>query len=194
VVDRKVFGQYHELLFHPKVTIAQVEGYALGGGLEFLLSCDLAVVGRGTQVGTPATRFLGPVLGNLHLFFHRLGPVLARDFLLTGRIAKAEEFAERGIFTRLVADEEVEATTEQIAATVAKMPADGIVIAMESYRVVEESMGMGMSNSCSSLLHAFGTNLRFEEDEFNFVKTRAKEGVTKSFELRDSHFEGATST
>jgi hypothetical protein len=38
---------------------------------------DLAVVARDTVIGMPATRFLGPALGSLHMFFHRRGPVLA---------------------------------------------------------------------------------------------------------------------
>ena len=38
-------------------------------------------------------------------------------------------------------------------------------------------------------VHAFGTNLRFEDGEFNFVKTRAEHGVKRAFELRDLHFE-----
>ena len=38
------------------------------------------------------------------------------------------------------------------------------------------------------MLHAFATNLRFEDDEFNFVKARSEHGTSKAFELRDSHF------
>ena len=40
----------------------------------------------------------------------------------------------------------------------------------------------------SYLFHAYGTNLRFEEDEFNFVKARAQHGTRRAFELRDEHF------
>jgi hypothetical protein len=38
------------------------------------------------------------------------------------------------------------------------------------------------------LVHAFATNLRFEEDEFNFVKTRAEVGTSEAFKVRDEHF------
>lgn len=188
-VDRKTFTQYHDLMFHNKVTIAQVEGAALGGGLEFAMSCDLAVVAQGTKIGMPATRFLGPVLGDLHLFFHRLGPVLAKDLLLTGRQVEIDELAHLGLFTKIVPPEQLESETEQLAATVSRMPADGVVIAKEAYRLVEESMGMGLSQVSSYLLHAFGTNLRFEDDEFNFVKMREAEGTTKAFDMRDEYFE-----
>lgn len=188
-VDRKTFGQYHELLFHNKVIIAQAEKFALGGGLEFLMSCDMSVVAHGTKIGMPAARFLGPVLGDMHLFFSRLGPVLAKDLLLTGRQADADEVAHLGIFTRFVPADRLEEETETLAATVARMPADGIVMAKEAWRLVEQSMGMGLSEVFSGFLHAFGTNLRFEDDEFNFVRTRASTGVTKAFDLRDEFFE-----
>ena len=39
-------------------------------------------------------------------------------------------------------------------------------------------------------MHAYATNLRFEADEFNFVKTRAKVGTSQAFRLRDEHFDG----
>jgi len=39
------------------------------------------------------------------------------------------------------------------------------------------------------LVHAYGTNLQFDEGEFNFVKTRAEHGTRRAFEMRDAHFE-----
>ena len=77
-VDRKSFGFYHNLMGFPKVTVGEISGYALGGGFEMALMTDISVIARDTKIGMPATRFLGPALGSLHMFFHRLGPVLAR--------------------------------------------------------------------------------------------------------------------
>ncbi|MCE7882551.1 MAG: enoyl-CoA hydratase/isomerase family protein [Actinobacteria bacterium ATB1] len=187
--DRWAQSFYHELYKHNKVLIAQVEKYALGGGLEFALSCDLAVCGRSTRLGMPAARFLGPVLGNLHLFFHRLGPTFAKDLLLTGRVAGASEFEQRGIFTRFTDDADVAETVEDLAAMVARMPADGIAIAKEFFRLVEESQGMAGADVTEHIAHAFATNLSFEDDEFNFVKLRSRVGTSKAFELRDAYFE-----
>jgi len=65
------------------VRLAEVEGFALGGGFELALMADITVVGANTEVGMPGTRLLGPALGSLHMFFHRLGPVQARRLLLT---------------------------------------------------------------------------------------------------------------
>ena len=83
-VDRKTFDFYHDFLGYPKVIVAEVRGFALGGGFEMALMADISVVARDTMVGMPATRFLGPALGSLHMFFYRLGPTLARRLLLTG--------------------------------------------------------------------------------------------------------------
>ena len=188
VVDRRTSRVYDRLTYHPKVTITAIRGFALGGGLEFLMGSDISVVGDDAKIGMPATRYLGPVLGDLHLFFHRLGPVLAKDLLLTGRIAPASELAGLGIFTRFVRAADVHTVAEQLAAQVARMPADGIVIAKEAYRLVEQSMGMALSEVCSYLLHAYGTNLQFEQDEFNFVRNRSASDLAKTFDKAEEFY------
>lgn len=188
-VDRRGQRLFHEFLGCPKVTICQVEEYALGLGFEFALMADMAVVGRGAKLGMPATRFLGPILGNLHVFFYRMGPVLTKDLLLTGRTIEGREVEHLGLFTRFVDDGDVAPTTEALAAQVAKMPADGIHMAKEAYRLVEASTGLGLEEVSSYLFHSYGTNLRFEDDEFNFVRTRSQVGTSKAFELRDEHYE-----
>jgi enoyl-CoA hydratase len=188
-VDRKVFGFYHELMGYPKATVAEVRGYALGGGFELALMADITVVARDTVIGMPATRFLGPALGSLHLFFHRLGPVLARRLLLTGDTVPASTLEHLGVFTEVVDDAAVAPRADWWAQKVAKMPADGIVMAKEAFRLVEQLQAYQGEEVASYLFHAFGTNLQFEEDEFNFVKVRAEHGTKRAFELRDAHFE-----
>jgi enoyl-CoA hydratase/carnithine racemase len=188
-VDRETFGFYHNLMGYPKVTVAEVRGYALGGGFEMALMADISVVGRDAMVGMPATRFLGPALGSLHLFFHRLGPVLARRLLLTGDTVPASTFEHLTVFTEVVDDEQVAGRADWFARKIAKMPADGIVMAKEAFRLVEQLQAYSGEEVASYLFHAFGTNLQFEDDEFNFVKTRAAHGTRRAFELRDEHFE-----
>jgi enoyl-CoA hydratase len=187
-VDRESFGFYHEYLSFPKVTIAQVEMYALGGGFELALMSDLAVVGRDAQLGMPGARLLGPALGNLHLFFYRLGPVLARRLLLTGDTVPASELEHLGLFTEVCDPDCVAERTEDWAAKVARMPADGLAIAKTGFNLVEQSQAYVGEEATGFLLHAFATNLRFEADEFNFVKARAKHGTSEAFRLRDEHF------
>jgi enoyl-CoA hydratase len=188
-VDRESFGFYHEFMGYPKATVAEVRGYALGGGFELALMADIAVVAGDCRIGMPATRFLGPALGSLHMFFHRLGPVLARRLLLTGDTIPASEVAHLGVFTEVVDDAAVAPRAEWFAQKVARMPADGIVMAKEAFRLVEQLQAYQGEEVASYLFHAFGTNLQFDDDEFNFVKTRAQHGTKRAFELRDEHFE-----
>lgn len=187
-VDRKTFGFYHNLMGFPKVTVGEIGGYALGGGFEMALMMDIAVVGRDTRLGMPATRFLGPALGSLHLFFHRLGPVLARRMLLTGDIMTAGELEHLGVFTETCEPQAIGARARYWAAKAAKMPADGVVIAKEAFRLVEAAQAYQGEEVCSYLFHAYGTNLQFAPGEFNFVKTRAEHGTREAFRLRDEHF------
>jgi enoyl-CoA hydratase/carnithine racemase len=187
-VDRESFGFYHAFMGYPKVTVAQVETYALGGGFELALMADLAVVGRDAKLGMPGARLLGPALGNLHLFFHRLGPVLSRRLLLTGDTVTGEELEPHGVFTEVCDADAVGERAERWAAKAARMPADGIAIAKASFALVEQTTAYVGEEATGSLVHAFATNLRFEDDEFNFVKTRAKVGTSEAFKLRDEHF------
>jgi len=187
-VDRKSFGFYHNLMGFPKVTVGEIAGYALGGGFEMALMTDISVIARDTKIGMPATRFLGPALGSLHMFFHRLGPVLARRLLLTGDIIEAGEIEHLGIFTDTCDPGSVAARARYWAEKAAKMPADGVVIAKEAFRLVEQSQAYQGEEVASYLFHAFGTNLQFAPGEFNFVKTRAQHGAKEAFRLRDEHF------
>lgn len=188
-VDRKAFSFYHNFLGFPKVTVGDISGYALGGGFEMALMVDISVIARDTKIGMPATRFLGPALGSLHLFFHRLGPVLARRLLLTGDIVAAGDIEHLGIFTETCDPGSVAARARYWAEKAAKMPADGVVIAKEAFRLVEQSQAYQGEEVASYLFHAFGTNLQFAPGEFNFVKTRAEHGTKEAFRLRDEHFE-----
>jgi len=189
-VDRSNLKFFNDFVGYPKVTISQVEGYAFGLGLELAIASDITVIGNDALIGMPATRFLGPVLGNIQLFFYRLGPAIARDLLLTGRQAAAGEYAQAGVFARVVAADQVATVAEELVESVAKMPADGIGIAKEAYRLIETTTGMAGQDVSTYLFHAFGTNLRFEPDEFNFVKERAHSGsTTAAFRKRDEFYE-----
>ncbi|VEG43739.1 enoyl-CoA hydratase/carnithine racemase [Mycolicibacterium flavescens] len=187
-VDRKSFGFYHNFMGFPKVTVGEISGYALGGGFEMALMTDISVIARTTKIGMPATRFLGPALGSLHMFFHRLGPVLARRLLLTGDIVEAGSVEHLGVFTETCEADQVTKRARYWAEKAAKMPADGVVIAKEAFRLVEQSQAYQGEEVASYLFHAYGTNLQFAEGEFNFVKTRAQHGTKEAFRLRDEHF------
>ena len=123
--------------------------------------CDISVIARDTKLGMPATRFLGPALGSLHMFFHRLGPVQARKLLLTGDIVEASSLEHLGIFTETCDKEVVTARARYWAEKVGRMPADGVTIAKEAFRMVEQNQAYQGEEVASYLFHAYATNLQF---------------------------------
>ena len=122
------------------------------------------------------------------MFFYRLGLVLARRMLLTGDTVPARDLEKYNIFTEVTDDEKVAGRAYWRAWKIARMPADGIVIAKEAFRLVEQMQAYQGEEVSSYLFHAYGTNLQFDAGDYNFVKTRAEHGTKKAFELRDAHF------
>jgi len=99
-VFRAAFGALREM---PIPVVAAVHGFALGGGYELALCCDLIVADRTAVVGLPeVTRGIMPGGGGTQLLPRRAGPGVAADLILTGRHVAAEEAARLGLIDRLV--------------------------------------------------------------------------------------------
>ena len=99
-VFRAAFGG---LLALPQPVIAAVHGYALGGGCELALSCDVIVADETAVFGLPETTVgLVPGGGGTQLALRRLGPGRAADLVLSGRRVNAEEAARIGLADRVV--------------------------------------------------------------------------------------------
>ena len=99
-VFRAAFGA---LLALPQPAIAAVHGYALGGGCELALSCDVIVADATAQIGLPeASVGLVPGCGGTQLLARRIGPGRAADMIFSGRRAGAEEAHAIGLADRLV--------------------------------------------------------------------------------------------
>jgi len=99
-VFRAAFGA---VLALPQPAVAAVHGYALGGGCELALSCDLIVADETAVFGLPETTVgLVPGSGGTQLALRRLGPGRAADLVLTGRRVGAGEAERLGLADRLV--------------------------------------------------------------------------------------------
>ncbi len=142
----------HFFLGYPKATVAEVSGSALGGGFELALMADIAVVGSDCQVGMPATRFLGPALGSVAHVLLPARPVLARRLLLTGDTIEAASSPE-GRLHRGGRYGAVAARATWWAEKVSRMPADGIVMAKEAFRLIEQLQGYQGEEVLSYLFH-----------------------------------------
>jgi enoyl-CoA hydratase/carnithine racemase len=122
LAQREVFrAAFGSLLALPQPVVAAVHGYALGGGCELALSCDLIVADETAVFGLPeATVGLVPGGGGTQLAQRRLGPGRAADLIFTGRRVPADEAERIGLADRLVpagrAGQQAVELAQQIAA------------------------------------------------------------------------------
>jgi enoyl-CoA hydratase len=103
---------------HP--TVAMIHGVCVGGGLEVALMCDLRICGASSRFGIPINR-LGLTMGYGELagLLAVVGPAVAVEILLEGRVFGAQEAFDKGLVQRVVADERVEAEAREAAARIA---------------------------------------------------------------------------
>lgn len=114
-------GPTRKLLSKP--VIAAVEGYAVAGGLELALWCDLRVAARGAVFGVFCRRFGVPLIDGGTIRLPRLiGQSRALDMILTGRAVPAEEALSFGLVNRLVEDGQALKAARELAEELAAPP------------------------------------------------------------------------
>lgn len=105
----------------PKPTIAAVVGYALGGGLELALACDLRVVSDNAKLGLPEI-LLGiiPGAGGTQRLPRLVGPARAKELIFTGRFVDANEALAIGLANEVVPADEVPGRAHALAERLAQ--------------------------------------------------------------------------
>ena len=120
-------------------TIAAVRGYALGGGCELAMSCDMLVAADDAVFGQPEL-LLGiiPGAGGTQRLTRAIGKAKAMDLILTGRNMPAAEAEAHGLVSRLVPADQVVPAALELAAKVASMPPLAVAAAVEAVRAADE--------------------------------------------------------
>lgn len=163
----------------PKPLIAAVEGYALGGGLELVLCCDLVVASRGTRFGFPEVRRgLLPDFGGVFRAPRVLPANVAREMLLTGEPIEAERAERLGFVNRLVEPGTALDTALGMAAAIC---ANAPLAVRESLALAQREIN-GDETEDWELSHAALGRLLATED--------LAEGVQAFFERRDPVWRG----
>lgn len=111
----------------PQPTVAAINGYALGGGLEMALACDMRLIADSAQVGLPeVTRGLVPGGGGTQRLPRLIGYPRACELVLSGRRLTAREAVEWGIAARVVPAAELLAAARVLAASIAVYPESAV--------------------------------------------------------------------
>ncbi|SKZ71121.1 enoyl-CoA hydratase [Mycobacteroides abscessus subsp. abscessus] len=120
VVSESFFGAWDNLSRLRTPTIAAVTGYALGGGCELAMLCDILIAGDNAVFGQPEIN-LGviPGIGGSQRLTRAIGKAKAMDLILTGRQMKVDEAERAGLVSRVVPAAECLATAKEVAVTIA---------------------------------------------------------------------------
>jgi enoyl-CoA hydratase/carnithine racemase len=128
-----------------KPLVGVVRGWAIGGGFELALACDLLVAGESARFTIPEAQLgiLGQPLA-LHRAVRRLPRPVVVDLVLTGRVMDAAEADRRGLFSRLAADDRVDGV---LAELVGQLRAGSPLAQLASLAVVEESESLPLAEA-----------------------------------------------
>ncbi|MEZ4867376.1 MAG: enoyl-CoA hydratase-related protein [Caldilineaceae bacterium] len=104
----------------PIPTVAMIKGICVGGGLELAIMCDLRICGESSRFGVPINR-IGVIMAypEIEALIDLVGRATALEILLEGRVFGAQEAKEKGLVTRVVADDQVEAEAYATARRIA---------------------------------------------------------------------------
>jgi enoyl-CoA hydratase/carnithine racemase len=123
-----------------KVTIAMIEGHAVGGGLSLATACDLRYAASNAQVGLPIARTLGNCLSmnNYNRLLDVIGPTRAKELLLTARLLSATEAQDIGFLTATVPSEDLQRHVEEVAAHICELAPLTLQVSKEAIRRIQE--------------------------------------------------------
>jgi enoyl-CoA hydratase len=160
-------------------TIAAVRGYALGGGMELAMACDMLVAGEDAQFGQPEIRIgVIPGGGGTQRLARAVGRARANDLVLTGRRIGAADADRMGLVSRVVPAAEVLTAALDLAAEIAAMPP----LAVQA--------GKAAVNAAQELTLTDG--IRLERDRFEdlFDTEDQREGMVAFLEKRPPAWKG----
>ncbi len=167
----------------PKPTIAEVQGWCVGGGSDMALSCDLVVAAEDAQIGTPYSRVWGCYLTGMWVY--RLGLAKAKEYALTGKPLTGREAADVELINRAVPAGRLEEEVTQLANQLAQNPVSQLAAMKLVVNQAYENMGLRSTQITGSLLDGM---MRNTPEAHAFVETAVTEGVPAAVSKRDGPF------
>lgn len=173
------FGGWEDFAAFRTPKIAAVSGYALGGGCELAMMCDLVIAGESAVFGQPEIK-LGviPGIGGTQRLTRLVGRAKAMDLILTGRTMNSREAEQSGLVSRVVPDDQVLMEAAQVATAIASYGRAAVTAAREC---VDRALETGLSDGAL-----------FERRVFHalFATGDQKEGMSAFLDKREPRFTG----
>ena len=159
--------------------IAAINGYALGGGCETLMACDICIASKSAKLGQPEINLgIHPGFGGTQRLPRLVGRIKAKELLLTGKNIDADEACRIGLINMVVEDDKLMETTEKLAGKIAgKSPIQTHFIKS----LVNKGMDIDLHSACSLEISYFSSSFSTEDQ---------KEGMSAFLEKRKPTFKG----
>jgi enoyl-CoA hydratase len=187
--DQRYIGRFQRIYNSLKPTLSLVKGYCLGAGLYLSEASDLVIAADTAKMGHPEQK-LG--LSGAAYFaaweIVNMGPRKARELLLMADVWDAQTSLANGMVNKVVPLDSLAQAGEEWAERIVRLPRDGIVMGKAATNLAMESLGISSQFAYGHILHALATNVRYEPDEFNFMKERRDKGVTASNKEREAFY------
>ena len=184
-------GMYRALLYCPKTIICEAHGWTIGVGLAILMCCDMAISSESAVFSQRQQRtgFGGLSMGWQYIQLFNIGYKKMREWQLTGKTIDAKQALDWGVINTVVPDDKLQDETMRYAKAVALNPADSLMIAKTHLHMMFDLMGMNGQFTAGALAYPLFTNLKWEDEEFNFLKRRGEVGTTGAFNEREARWE-----
>jgi len=180
IVHENLFARWDRFALLRTPKIAAVNGFALGGGCELAMMCDIIFAAESAKFGQPEIKLgVMPGMGGSQRMLRAIGKAKAMDMILTGRMMDVCEAERAGLVARVFADDRLLEETMQAAGIIADYGRTSVLMAKEAVARAEES--------------SLSEGLLFERRAFQalFATKDQKEGMAAFCEKRSPNFSGA---
>lgn len=161
----------------PQITIAAITGYALGGGCELALACDMRICAEDSKLGQPEI-LLGviPGAGGTQRLPRLVGVGRAKDIIYSGRFVDAQEAKAIGLVNEVVASDHVLSRATEVAEGYARGPS---VALMAAKQAIQQGMDVDMTTALLIERQAFAALFATEDQEIGMTSF-AEQGPGKA--------------
>lgn len=167
---------FQALADFPAPVVAAINGFALGGGLELALACDVLIASEKAKVGLPETTLgVVPGFGGTQRLPRRVGPGHAKRLLFTGAVIGAEEAQRIGLVDMVVPAEDL---LGEAAKLIEKAAHNGPIAVREVKHLVDEGMDMPLHDALTMEAAVFGEVFSTKDQEAGMKAFLAKQKPT----------------